>query len=151
MMANPDPANFNELLAAPDQQLLIEEDATEYESEYEDEEEESTVYEDEEEDDEEEEEGGEELVSVAESLPPRVSDVRQTSVGEGEKRRRVDGGVESCSASGIESGESSHGSKWNQGDIDGLFCPICMDVWTNTGDHHIRSLFLHFISTPYST
>ncbi|KAG8483907.1 hypothetical protein CXB51_022657 [Gossypium anomalum] len=41
-----------------------------------------------------------------------------------------------CSNAG-ESGENSQGNEWNRGDIDGLFCPICMEAWTTTGDHHV--------------
>ncbi|ESW34775.1 hypothetical protein PHAVU_001G180000 [Phaseolus vulgaris] len=56
---------------------------------------------------------------------------------EGNKRRRYEGGETSCSfAIG-----SSNGSQGNvHTDIDGLFCPICMDVWTNNGEHHICCL-----------
>lgn len=46
-----------------------------------------------------------------------------------------------CSNAG-ESGENSQGNEWNRGDIDGLFCPICMEAWTTTGDHHVWSV--HF-------
>ncbi|KAK3226602.1 hypothetical protein Dsin_006464 [Dipteronia sinensis] len=42
--------------------------------------------------------------------------------------------------SGIESGDCSQGSQWNRSEIDGLFCPICMDAWTDNGDHHISCL-----------
>lgn len=55
---------------------------------------------------------------------------------EGNKRRRTEGG-EACSSLGIGSAESSQGNEWNRADIDGLFCPICMDAWTNNGEHHI--------------
>ncbi|KAB2066370.1 hypothetical protein ES319_A09G155500v1 [Gossypium barbadense] len=44
-----------------------------------------------------------------------------------------------CSNAG-ESGENSQGNEWNRGDIDGLFCPICMEAWTTTGDHHVCCL-----------
>ncbi|KAK0583621.1 hypothetical protein LWI29_000351 [Acer saccharum] len=142
-MANPLPSShFNEPLrqeeeeeeaqqpedeTAANAQLLDEED----DSEYDDDETSDYV----EEDDGEEDGGGRELILVAES-PPRVSDFVQRSVGDGEKRRRVERGGESCSLSG----ECSQGSQWNRSEIDGLFCPICMDVWTNNGDHHISCL-----------
>ncbi|CAJ1892073.1 unnamed protein product [Sphenostylis stenocarpa] len=50
------------------------------------------------------------------------------------KRRRIEGGDASCSLA-IGSSDSSQGNEHT--DIDGLFCPICMDVWTNDGEHHI--------------
>ncbi|PQM39747.1 E3 ubiquitin-protein ligase RFWD3-like [Prunus yedoensis var. nudiflora] len=40
----------------------------------------------------------------------------------------------------IESAEGSQGSEWNRSEIDGLFCSICLDAWTNDGDHHISCL-----------
>ncbi|XWS43549.1 hypothetical protein CRYUN_Cryun16bG0113600 [Craigia yunnanensis] len=73
---------------------------------------------------EEEEEVQEEFIPVTES--PRV-----LSSKEGEKG----GEGRICS-----SGENSQGNDWNGGDIDGLFCPICMEAWTTTGDHHVCCL-----------
>ncbi|KAI4349101.1 hypothetical protein L6164_009738 [Bauhinia variegata] len=55
------------------------------------------------------------------------------------KRRRTEGG-EACSSLGIESSDSSQGYEWNRSDIDGLFCPICMEPWTDGGEHHICCL-----------
>ncbi|TKY62117.1 E3 ubiquitin-protein ligase RFWD3 [Spatholobus suberectus] len=55
---------------------------------------------------------------------------------EGNKRRRTEGGEASCSFAI----DGSQGNEWNRTDIDGLFCPICMDVWTNNGEHHICCL-----------
>ncbi|KAL2345091.1 hypothetical protein Fmac_006376 [Flemingia macrophylla] len=49
---------------------------------------------------------------------------------EGKKRRRTEEGE----ASG------SDDNAWNRTEIDGLVCPICMDVWTNKGEHHICCL-----------
>ncbi|KAL5740857.1 hypothetical protein ACOSQ2_030037 [Xanthoceras sorbifolium] len=142
-MANPDPSDSNERLReeqleTADAQFLSGEDETEDESE----DDESTDFE-EEEDEEEQEDGGGgggELILVEES-PPRVPAFVQSSVGgDGENRQRLERGGDCCSLSGIESGEGSQGSQWNRGEIDGLFCPICMDVWTNNGDHHISCL-----------
>lgn len=58
---------------------------------------------------------------------------------EGEQRdeRRRSKADEACSFGGAEEAEVSQGSEWNQSEIDGLFCPICMEAWTNDGDHHI--------------
>lgn len=50
------------------------------------------------------------------------------------KRRRQWGGEAVGSSSGCV---ASQGSEWNLSEIDGLFCPICMEPWTNDGDHHI--------------
>ncbi|KAI5345304.1 hypothetical protein L3X38_013181 [Prunus dulcis] len=57
----------------------------------------------------------------------------------GEKRRRI-GGPKTSSWVGIGSAEGSQGSEWNRGEIDDLFCSICLDAWTNDGDHHISCL-----------
>ncbi|XP_027351606.1 E3 ubiquitin-protein ligase RFWD3 isoform X2 [Abrus precatorius] len=69
-----------------------------------------------------------------------IADESQNSVEEERnKRRRTEGGEASCSfASG--SSDGSQGNEWNRTDIDGLICPICMDVWTNDGEHHICCL-----------
>ncbi|KAJ0028468.1 hypothetical protein Pint_35720 [Pistacia integerrima] len=134
---NPDSSYFNELLedefGRPTEQLLVEEEETETE---EDETEEET---DEEEDEGEEEEEEEVLIAAVES-PPRVSSSNPAVIEDRTKRRREDRGGESCSFSGIESGDCSQGSEWNRTEVDGLFCPICMDAWTNSGDHHISCL-----------
>ncbi|KAK7285006.1 hypothetical protein RJT34_19761 [Clitoria ternatea] len=57
----------------------------------------------------------------------------ETVEEEGNKRRRTEGGDASCSFA-IESTDS------DRIDTDGLVCPICMDVWTNDGEHHICCL-----------
>ncbi|KAH7553530.1 hypothetical protein JRO89_XS12G0022700 [Xanthoceras sorbifolium] len=62
--------------------------------------------------------------------PLRVSDSGPVNIGDGERRRVVDERGKSCSLS----------DQWNRSDIDGLFCSICMDAWTNNGDHHISCL-----------
>ncbi|XP_039155513.1 uncharacterized protein LOC104439370 [Eucalyptus grandis] len=49
------------------------------------------------------------------------------------------GGGEACSPSG-RFGADPEGSQWNRGEIDGLFCPICMEAWTDDGDHHMCCL-----------
>ncbi|KAG6769764.1 hypothetical protein POTOM_025425 [Populus tomentosa] len=61
------------------------------------------------------------------------------------KRRRVEklgsGGDICCRNGGDDAGgESSQNSQWNRSEFDGLFCPICMEAWTNEGDHHICCL-----------
>ena len=38
---------------------------------------------------------------------------------------------------GGETTSSQGGGEWTRSEIDGLFCPICMDAWTNGGDHQI--------------
>lgn len=83
------------------------------------------------EEDSEETEGQEQegVIPVMES--PRVLAEKESKNGE----------ATVCSNAG-ESGENSQGNEWNRGDIDGLFCPICMEAWTTTGDHHVWSV--HF-------
>ncbi|XP_061963342.1 uncharacterized protein LOC133687996 isoform X1 [Populus nigra] len=61
------------------------------------------------------------------------------------KRRRVEklgSGGDICYRNGGDDagGESSQNSQWNRSEFDGLFCPICMEAWTNEGDHHICCL-----------
>ncbi|XP_018842654.2 E3 ubiquitin-protein ligase RFWD3 [Juglans regia] len=51
---------------------------------------------------------------------------------EGYKRRRTEGG-EACSS-------TSQDNEWSRSEIDGLFCPICMEAWTVDGGHHICCL-----------
>ncbi|GFS45797.1 hypothetical protein Acr_00g0098280 [Actinidia rufa] len=45
-----------------------------------------------------------------------------------------------------EGGETSSqgGGESTGSEIDGLFCPICMDAWTNGGDHQVW--YQHFYS-----
>ncbi|KAF8042667.1 hypothetical protein BT93_A1108 [Corymbia citriodora subsp. variegata] len=53
-----------------------------------------------------------------------------------------EGGGEASSPSGSfgADGADSEGSQWNRGEIDGLFCPICMEAWTDDGDHYMCCL-----------
>ncbi|KAK1562378.1 hypothetical protein Q3G72_010965 [Acer saccharum] len=149
-MADPNPSHFSEELETANEPLITEEDDnydeeddTEDDYEEEDDEEPRVSDEEEEEDDEddgetwvsdeeeeeeeddEDDEDDEEDFPVAVEPPPRVP----VSIGDGE-RRRIDEGEESCLLSG----------QWNRSEIDGLFCSICMDAWTNKGDHHISCL-----------
>ncbi|XP_021682349.2 uncharacterized protein LOC110666242 isoform X2 [Hevea brasiliensis] len=98
---------------------------------------------------EEEEEDGddddEEYIPVANS--PRVLGNGFLNAGrvsveeERSKRRRVNPeGEEMRSLIADENAECSQGREWNRTQIDGLFCPICMDAWTSEGDHHICCL-----------
>lgn len=103
---------------------------------------------DEEEEDDEDEEDDEEYVPAVASHrvsnnAPRVLSLNSVIVipddsqncveDEGNKRRRIEGGEASCSFAI----DGSQGNEWNRTDIDGLFCPICMEAWTNNGEHHI--------------
>ncbi|KAM7468214.1 hypothetical protein LguiB_015776 [Lonicera macranthoides] len=47
----------------------------------------------------------------------------------------LENGVETASCS---SKENEGG--WNRSEIDGLFCPICMEAWSNGGDHQVCCL-----------
>lgn len=83
------------------------------------------VHEDEEEEDEEEEEDTErEYIDVLDS--PRVS---QNESEEKENQKRSQG---VCSSSG-----SQEDVDCKHGDTEGLSCLICMEVWTNGGDHQV--------------
>lgn len=103
---------------------------------------------DDEEEEEEEDEDDEDYVPVAPSSmvsqngprSPASNEVifvpndepQNTVEEETNKRRRTEGEEASCSSL-----DASQGNGCNLTDIDGLNCPICMDVWTNGGDHHI--------------
>nr|XP_016469046.1 PREDICTED: E3 ubiquitin-protein ligase RFWD3 isoform X1 [Nicotiana tabacum] len=39
-----------------------------------------------------------------------------------------------------EDGGGEGEGEWNRSEIEGLFCPICMEAWTNDGDHQICCL-----------
>uniref|UniRef100_A0A7N1A4K8 RING-type E3 ubiquitin transferase n=1 Tax=Kalanchoe fedtschenkoi TaxID=63787 RepID=A0A7N1A4K8_KALFE len=103
--------------------------------------------EDEEEDDEEEEED----VVVVGSDSTRVSQNEASSSGQasveiddgspGRKRRRKKEG-EALSLGDVDGAEGglSKGREWNREEIDGLFCPICMEAWTNDGVHQVCCL-----------
>lgn len=88
---------------------------------------------DEDEDDsEEEDESEEEEDEREEEYADFVEELENGSEAERDKRRITEA-EEACSLSG----EGSQGNDWNRSDIDGLFCPICMEAWSNDGDHHI--------------
>ncbi|KAM5559722.1 hypothetical protein ABKV19_021082 [Rosa sericea] len=55
--------------------------------------------------------------------------------GDGKRRR-----IGSQETAALDTGESSQSSQWNPNEIDGLFCPICLEAWTNDGDHYICCL-----------
>ncbi|KAA8518707.1 hypothetical protein F0562_016519 [Nyssa sinensis] len=57
-----------------------------------------------------------------------------------DSKRTADGGEMSSSNNKVESGENSSAEELNRSQIDGLFCPICMEAWTNAGDHQICCL-----------
>lgn len=96
---------------------------------------------DEEEDEDDEDEDDEEYVpDVPSSRVSRSDEVAVIPDNERNKRRRIEGG-EACSSSiPIEIADCSQENECNRTDIDGLICPICMDAWTNDGDHHICCL-----------
>ncbi|XP_009377040.2 E3 ubiquitin-protein ligase RFWD3 isoform X3 [Pyrus x bretschneideri] len=117
--------------------------------------EESDEHESEEEEDESEEEEDEEeegtvdadsavyhadLTGAAGSAPETAA-ARNGDEEVGNKRRRS-GGSEAVSVDGVGSAECSQGSssQWNRNEMDGLFCSICLEPWTNDGDHHISCL-----------
>lgn len=71
---------------------------------------------------------------------PETAAARNGDEEVGNKRRRS-GGSEAVSVDGVGSAECSQGSssQWNRNEMDGLFCSICLEPWTNDGGHHIRS------------
>ncbi|KAF5737520.1 Transducin/WD40 repeat-like superfamily protein putative isoform 1 [Tripterygium wilfordii] len=117
------------------EQYLAEQEPSSSGSESESEEEEG-----EEEEDEEEEEVVE-YVPVENSARVLHPDhpVSNLSEESREKRRRLDGGGDTCLSNRAEGGECSS-QEWNRTEIEGLFCPICMEAWTSEGDHHICCL-----------
>jgi hypothetical protein len=107
------------------------------EGEDEDEDENEDEDEDENEDEDEDEEDGEDEEYVPELESPRVEEG-------GRKRSRTQGG-EACCSYGVGSAENSQGNEWNRSEIDGLFCPICMEAWTTDGGHYIWCQCLLFL------
>ncbi|XP_052174977.1 uncharacterized protein LOC127789921 isoform X2 [Diospyros lotus] len=64
-----------------------------------------------------------------------IGHTRENAVEEDEdSTRRREGGEASSSQGGDKGGE------WSRGDVDGLFCPICMEAWSNGGDHQVCCL-----------
>lgn len=67
-----------------------------------------------------------------------LDDERQNSVEDDRnKRRRTEGVEASASSIPVESADGSQENDWNRTEVDGLTCPICMDAWTDDGDHHV--------------
>ncbi|XP_057984270.1 uncharacterized protein LOC131168670 isoform X3 [Malania oleifera] len=118
-------------------------------------------YEEEEEEDEEEEEEHEETQD--ESFPddgsPEVSETRpwlivpaeavsrrdsesavEEEVESGERREERAAAASTSTSNRGVSREGCAGGECSQGEIDGLFCPICMQAWTSEGEHHICCL-----------
>ncbi|KAL5540796.1 hypothetical protein UlMin_042409 [Ulmus minor] len=136
------PGIYNEELdeAAPEFAIGVEEDEeTEEEEEEEDED-------DDDDDDENSTEEDEDVVEVLDSpgvSRDRARNVAEVELGNGDeersKRRRTEAG-EACSLGEVATGEDSQENEWDRSQVDGLFCPICMDAWTNEGEHHICCL-----------
>lgn len=116
-------AEDNEELYMAAQQFLIDEGILEDEDEDEDEDEEEG-------EDYEEDDDVVELISLVTS--PRVSQPGPEE--NGDSQRTEGGGV---SSSNGKVGSQENGEEWNRSEVDGLFCPICMEAWTNGGDHQI--------------
>ncbi|KAG5556834.1 hypothetical protein RHGRI_007178 [Rhododendron griersonianum] len=70
--------------------------------------------------------------------PPRVSPSRPATLSEdSEVSPRTRGGGETTTSS---LSQDSSGLEWSRSEIDGLFCPICMEAWTSGGDHQVCCL-----------
>ncbi|GMP50302.1 hypothetical protein CsSME_00016974 [Camellia sinensis var. sinensis] len=108
----------------------------------EDESEPESDYEDEDEDDSNEDEEDEVVVPPPPPPPPppRVLPASE-NVGEeiGDCKRRTEG-AQTSSSQGDGIGASSSGGECSRSEIDGLFCPICMEAWSNGGDHQVCCL-----------
>ncbi|PQP95957.1 E3 ubiquitin-protein ligase RFWD3 isoform X1 [Prunus yedoensis var. nudiflora] len=159
-MANPNPSYIE---ISEDEELQQDQDAEmqnngdrDDENNY-DEDEEVEEFEEEEEEDEEEEEEDEEDDFIDADYATYLAELLPSSFGhhaggiagetearngpeEGREKRRKIGGPGTSSLGGIGSAEGSQGNEWNRSVIDGLFCPICLDAWTNDGDHRICCL-----------
>lgn len=109
--------------------VTIEEFDEEDEPDYDDEEEAEDT---EEEDDDTEEEDEESQIRVHTSVPhaPMAS---QEESEEKEKQIRSAEGV--CSTSGSQ--EEEEDAAWKPSEGEGTSCLICMEVWTNGGDHQV--------------
>ncbi|KAG2690057.1 hypothetical protein I3760_09G169700 [Carya illinoinensis] len=64
---------------------------------------------------------------------PIIHEALEYGVEEAGYKRRRTGGGEACSS-------TSQDNEWSRSEIDGLFCPICMEAWTADGGHHICCL-----------
>ncbi|XP_024025111.1 uncharacterized protein LOC112092674 isoform X2 [Morus notabilis] len=84
--------------------------------------------------DDEEEEEDEEYMSEDDSIDELDSEEDEEEDEEEEGEGEGEG--EAC----FLGDEGSEGNQWSASEIDGLFCPICMEPWTNDGDHHICCL-----------
>ncbi|KAL7248044.1 hypothetical protein ACSBR2_002862 [Camellia fascicularis] len=115
-------------LFVEDQLEHSDEDESEPESDYEDE------------DDSNEDEEDEVFVPSPPPPPPRVLPASE-NVGEeiGDCKRRTEG-AQTSSSQGDGIGANGSGGECCRSEIDGLFCPICMEAWSNGGDHQVCCL-----------
>lgn len=75
------------------------------------------------------------------SSPERVINVDNldnSAVESGDDTSRSKG--EETASQNADKEEGGVGEEWNRSEIDGLFCSICMEAWTNDGDHQICCL-----------
>lgn len=151
MMAGPNPTHVHFIERGPDDIRFLEEvelldqvqqhlAAQGFEEEYEEEEEEEEADEEEEEEDEDDDEEDEDYVyapggeaegswnrhstSWAQTTPI-VNAGKETKEGKPSSPQNVGGK------------EVGNMGELNRGEVDGLFCPICIEAWTNDGDHQI--------------
>ncbi|GAB2233116.1 hypothetical protein Droror1_Dr00002331, partial [Drosera rotundifolia] len=98
----------------------------------------SNSYSDNDDEEEEEEEEGDdgdgevEIIGSSSSIADRVREEKK----EEERMRRAS---EATTASGSVSGkgkENESEGEWDREGVEGLFCPICMEAWSNEGAHN---------------
>ncbi|XP_075079753.1 uncharacterized protein LOC107827739 [Nicotiana tabacum] len=141
---------------------FLEDDAEyeeEEETEEEEEEEEQREEEDEEEEEEDEEVGNEEsstgrttlrtvlygnrggVTNSSQQRAINADNFHNSAMESEDATRSTKGGEKASQDVDKEEGDGGEAEgEWNRSEIDGLFCPICMEAWTNDGDHQICCL-----------
>ncbi|KAL3825860.1 hypothetical protein ACJIZ3_021889 [Penstemon smallii] len=108
--------------------------------------------------DEEEEEDDEEEDADVEEQQPGTTTLRQILYGNGDEATTVVENVDDVAVVNAresddvqimendvvkvcdDNREENKSVEWNMGEIDGSFCPICFDAWSDGGDHHVCCL-----------
>ncbi|GAB2230844.1 hypothetical protein Drorol1_Dr00015139 [Drosera rotundifolia] len=94
----------------------------------------------EEEEEEDDDDGEVEIIGSSSSIADRVRE-------EKEEEERMSRASKATAASGSTSGkgkENESEGEWDREGVEGLFCPICMEAWSNEGAHNPRFDFSLF-------